>query len=44
MEHPPRETGAWSGFDQVQGALDVKQRRQFPLPLAPTREQFAETG
>lgn len=32
------ETDTHRGFDRAGEALDVKWRRQFPLPLAPTRE------
>ena len=35
---PLPETDTRFGFDRAGEALDVKWRRQFPLPLAPTRE------
>lgn len=35
---PLVETDTWCGFDRAGEALDVKWRRQFPLPLAPTGE------
>lgn len=41
---PHLETDTQCGFDSAGEALDVQWRRQFPLPVAPTGEQFAEAG